>query len=65
MSISIVGIDVSADSAERRQVPAGEGITRRFAGHGYTMRLQAAQTAGASVPPGGGPVPHTHTDQDE
>jgi len=52
-------------------VPAGQGVTKWFSGDVYTVRLQGAQTAGsigiveASVPPGGGPVPHTHADQDE
>ncbi|MCO8275544.1 cupin domain-containing protein [Actinoplanes sp. TRM 88003] len=52
-------------------VPAGDGVTKWFSGDVYSVRLQSAQTAGsvgiveASVPPGGGPVPHTHAEQDE
>jgi quercetin dioxygenase-like cupin family protein len=42
-----------------------------FSGDEYTMKLTAANTAGAfslveaSVPPGSGPVPHSHPDHDE
>jgi quercetin dioxygenase-like cupin family protein len=52
-------------------VPANGGITRWFSGDVYSVKLTAEQTAGAlgvieaSVPPGGGPVAHTHRDQDE
>jgi quercetin dioxygenase-like cupin family protein len=52
-------------------VPAGEGITTWFSGDVYTVTATAASTNGslgaviASVPPGGGPVPHTHPGHDE
>lgn len=52
-------------------VPAGAGHTTWFSGDVYTVRLQASATNGsvgiveASVPPGSGPVAHTHADQDE
>jgi quercetin dioxygenase-like cupin family protein len=52
-------------------VPAGDGITRWFSGDVYTVKATAADTNGslgaveASVPPGGGPVPHTHPGHDE
>lgn len=52
-------------------VPAGGGPTKWFSGDVYTVRLSAAATNGslgiveASAPPGSGPVPHTHADQDE
>jgi quercetin dioxygenase-like cupin family protein len=52
-------------------VPAGQGLTKWFSGDVYTVRLQASQTNGsvgiveASVPPGGGPIPHTHDEQEE
>jgi quercetin dioxygenase-like cupin family protein len=52
-------------------IPAAEGVTRWFSGDVYTMRLTAAQTGGrisaieASVPPGGGPIPHSHPEQSE
>ena len=52
-------------------VPAGEGLRRWFAGDVYSVKLTAADTNGsiglvqASVPPGGGPIPHRHADQDE
>lgn len=52
-------------------VPAGIGITRWVFGDTYTAKLTAEATNGsiglieASVPPGGGPVTHTHVDEDE
>jgi quercetin dioxygenase-like cupin family protein len=52
-------------------VPASAGLQRWFAGDAYSVKLTAADTNGsigivqASVPPGGGPIPHTHADQDE
>jgi len=52
-------------------VPTTEGVTKWFSGDVYTVKLQAHQTNGAiglieaSVPPGSGPVPHTHASQDE
>lgn len=71
MSIPLVGADVDRTLAGGLHVPAGHGVTRWFSGDVYTVRLRAEQTAGsigiveASVPPGGGPVPHTHVDQEE
>jgi len=52
-------------------VPAGEGVIRWFSGDVYSVKATAADTNGsfgaidASVPPGGGPVPHTHPGHDE
>ena len=52
-------------------VPANGGVTKWFSGDVYSVKLAAEQTGGAlgvveaSVPPGGGPVAHTHRDQDE
>jgi len=72
VSLSSMNMHVGAEETGGGiYVPAGQGVTKWFSGDVYTVRLQAAQTAGsigiveASVPPGGGPVPHTHADQDE
>ena len=72
MSLPLAGTDVDQPwTGGGLHVPAGHGPTKWFSGDVYTVRLQAAQTAGsigiveASVPPGGGPIPHTHVDQDE
>ncbi|MET7356444.1 cupin domain-containing protein [Streptomyces mirabilis] len=52
-------------------VPPNEGVVKWFSGDVYTIKLTSAQTGGsvgfleASVPPGGGPAAHSHTDQDE
>jgi quercetin dioxygenase-like cupin family protein len=52
-------------------VRASEGITRWDAGNEYTIKITAAQTAGALgfvvglVPPGGGPAAHAHSNEDE
>jgi quercetin dioxygenase-like cupin family protein len=52
-------------------VPARAGLQRWFSGDVYSVKLTAADTNGSigivqgSVPPGGGPIPHTHADQDE
>jgi mannose-6-phosphate isomerase-like protein (cupin superfamily) len=52
-------------------VPASAGFKTWFAGDIYSVKLTAADAHGsigivqASVPPGGGPIPHTHLDQDE
>jgi mannose-6-phosphate isomerase-like protein (cupin superfamily) len=52
-------------------VPAGMGVTRWVFGDTYTMKLTSELTNGslglveASVPPGGGPVAHTHAGEDE
>lgn len=52
-------------------VPAGSAETRWVAGDTYTFTATAATTGGslalieASVPPGSGPPPHVHTNEDE
>jgi quercetin dioxygenase-like cupin family protein len=52
-------------------VPAGEGPSIWAVADTYTIKATATQTKGsmgfidASVPPGGGPTPHAHNDQDE
>jgi quercetin dioxygenase-like cupin family protein len=52
-------------------VPAGQGPTMWAVTDTYTVKATATQTNGAlglieaSVPPGGGPEPHAHNDQDE
>jgi quercetin dioxygenase-like cupin family protein len=52
-------------------VPADAGVTKWFSGDIYTVKATAESTNGAlgaveaSVPPGGGPVPHTHPHHDE
>lgn len=72
MSLSMSAVDLNPrGAAGGLHVAAGHGVTKWFSGDVYTMRLQAAQTGGsigiveASVPPGGGPVPHTHAEQEE
>ncbi|GLY74630.1 cupin domain-containing protein [Actinoallomurus iriomotensis] len=52
-------------------IGAGEGITTWFNGDILTTKLTAEQSSGAlglieaTVPPGGGPVPHVHPNTDE
>ena len=52
-------------------IPAGEGVCRWVFGDTYTTKLTSHLTNGslglveASVPPGGGPIPHTHAGEDE
>jgi mannose-6-phosphate isomerase-like protein (cupin superfamily) len=52
-------------------IPATGGISRWVFGDTYTMKLTGELTNGsislieASVPAGGGPVPHTHANEDE
>jgi quercetin dioxygenase-like cupin family protein len=52
-------------------VPSGEGPTVWAADDIYTVKATGAQTNGnigfieATVPAGGGPVPHAHTEEDE
>ncbi len=73
MSIVIPGMDPADSRAVQKAlyVPAGEGITKWFSGDVYTVKATAANTNGslgavdASVPPGGGPVPHVHPGHDE
>jgi quercetin dioxygenase-like cupin family protein len=61
----------SHSTSKALYVPAGDGITKWFSGDVYTVKATAADTNGslgavdASVPPGGGPVPHTHPGHDE
>jgi quercetin dioxygenase-like cupin family protein len=61
----------SHSTSKALYVPAGGGITKWFSGDVYTVKATAADTNGslgavdASVPPGGGPVPHTHPGHDE
>lgn len=73
MSILIPGVEPGSSPSTRKtlHVPDGEGITKWFSGDVYTVKVQAASTNGslgaivASVPTGGGPVPHTHPAHDE
>jgi mannose-6-phosphate isomerase-like protein (cupin superfamily) len=52
-------------------VPSGEGPTRWVAGDTYTLKADQENTNGslalveATVPPGGGPLPHVHYGNDE
>ncbi|MGW4598742.1 quercetin 2,3-dioxygenase [Streptomyces sp. NPDC004457] len=52
-------------------VPAGEGPTVWGADDVYTVKATGAQTNGnigfieATIPAGGGPIPHAHTKEDE
>ncbi|MFF3950581.1 cupin domain-containing protein [Streptomyces sp. NPDC001902] len=52
-------------------VPSADGTVKWFSGDVYSIKLTAGQTGGALgvveawVPPGGGPVAHTHADHDE
>jgi quercetin dioxygenase-like cupin family protein len=52
-------------------VPAGEGLTKWVSGDEYTMKATKARTAGslafveAIVPPGSGPIAHSHANEDE
>lgn len=73
MSIVIPGTESAGSRSMQKAlyVPAGEGITKWFSGDVYTVKATAANTNGsfgavdASVPPGGGPVPHVHPGHDE
>ena len=52
-------------------VPAGDGLTKWFAGDVYTIKASRESTNGslgvveATVPPGSGPIAHAHTKADE
>jgi quercetin dioxygenase-like cupin family protein len=52
-------------------VPAGSGPSRWVVGDTYTFKATAESTGGAfalleaSIPPGSGPPPHVHGDEDE
>jgi quercetin dioxygenase-like cupin family protein len=74
MSIPIVDQDPVDPRYTRRgaiYVPAGQGPTIWAVDDTYTIKLTASQTNGslgfidASVPPGGGPFPHMHPNEDE
>ena len=73
MSIVIPSTEPNGSHATSKAlyVAAGDGITKWFSGDVYTVKATAADTNGslgavdASVPPGGGPVPHTHPGHDE
>lgn len=58
-------------STRVRQVRSGEGRSLWLAGDTYTIKASGDSTNGAfalieaSVPPGGGPPPHTHSREDE
>lgn len=70
MSLSEFAGRLSGDVAGLH-VPAGGGITTWFNGDILTTKLTAGQSGGAlslieaTVPPGGGPVPHIHAKTDE
>jgi quercetin dioxygenase-like cupin family protein len=52
-------------------VPPGEGLVRWVSGDEYTLKATRSSTNGslgfieAVVPPGGGPIAHSHADEDE
>lgn len=56
---------------EGLHVPAGAGVTRWFFGDTCTTKLTSQLTGGSlgltevSVPPGGGPIAHSHAREDE
>ncbi len=58
-------------TAEGLHVPADGGVAKWVFGDTYTMKLTAELTNGslglmeASVPPGGGPIAHSHANEDE
>ena len=73
MSISLSQPDPSPCTAigEAVRVPAAAGVTTWFFGDTHTIKLASQLTNGslrlieAPVPPGGGPVAHTHAHEDE
>ncbi len=74
MSFELPPVDPSDPRYTKRgalYVRAGEGPAIWAASDTYTIKATATQTGGvlgfldASVPPGGGPEPHAHHDQDE
>jgi mannose-6-phosphate isomerase-like protein (cupin superfamily) len=73
MSISLSQPDPSLYTTigEAVHVPAGAGVTKWFFGDTYSIKLTSQLTNGslglieAPVPPGGGPVAHTHAHEDE
>ena len=73
MSISLFQPDPSPCTAigEAVRVPAGAGVTTWFSGDTDTIKLASQLADGllglieASVPPGGGPVAHTHAHENE
>ncbi|GAA0592092.1 cupin domain-containing protein [Kribbella sandramycini] len=71
MSIPLPGGDPAGYPSGGIHVLSGDGVHKWFSGDVYSVKLTGEQTNGsigvvhASVPPGGGPVPHTHADADE
>ncbi|GAA5187519.1 hypothetical protein GCM10023322_36070 [Rugosimonospora acidiphila] len=73
MSIPLAGLTTDPRYTTRGglHIPANEGVTKWFSGDVYTVRLQASAANGAigiveaSVPPGSGPVAHTHASEEE
>ena len=73
MSISLSQPDPSPRTAigEAVRVPADAGVTTWFSAGTDTIKLASQLADGslglieASVPPGGGPVAHTHAHEDE
>jgi quercetin dioxygenase-like cupin family protein len=74
MSLPLPGTDTAGyvrSETGGLHVPNEAGIKKLFSGDHYNVMLTAAATNGsiglvrASVPPGGGPIPHTHADADE
>lgn len=72
MSIPVPADARSVAAASRGlHIPAGGGSTTWFNGDIYTTKLTARQSSDAlglveaTVPPGGGPVPHVHRRTDE
>jgi quercetin dioxygenase-like cupin family protein len=73
MSLPELDVNGPRNSTTSRgiHVPADGGSMRWFASDVYSIKLTAADTNGsigivhASVPPGGGPIPHVHLHQEE
>ncbi|MFF3946723.1 cupin domain-containing protein [Streptomyces sp. NPDC001902] len=74
MTFSLADLDSHDPHWNKRgafHVPSGKGPTVWAAGDVYTIKATGAQTNGgmgfieATVPAGGGPVPHAHPEQEE
>ncbi len=71
MSFTVPNVDPGTEKVGALHVPAGQGLTKWVSGDSYTMKVTRGQSNGrlgfieAVVPPGGGPVAHAHTDEDE
>jgi mannose-6-phosphate isomerase-like protein (cupin superfamily) len=71
MSISLSQPSPRTAIGEAARVPAGAGVTTWFSAGTDTIKLASQLADGslglieASVPPGGGPVAHTHAHEDE